>query len=90
MYRFDINFQTSGNTNPRDDIGLHLSIRLAEGYVARNSIQGGVWGEEQSNGELPIHPGEKYEIIILSDRSEYKVSCCYCTRLTPVPMHLRW
>ncbi|KAI4466636.1 galectin [Holotrichia oblita] len=72
--RFDINFQTSANTAPRDDIGLHLSVRLAEGYVARNSIQGGVWGEEQNSGDLPIQPGEKYEIIVLSDNREFKVS----------------
>lgn len=74
IFRFDINFQTSANTTPRDDIGLHLSVRLAEGYVARNSIQDGVWGEEQNGGDLPIQPGQKYEIIILSDSREFKVS----------------
>lgn len=74
IFRFDINFQTSANTAPRDDIGLHLSVRLAEGYVARNSIEGGVWGEEQNGGDLPIQPGQKYEIIILSDNREFKVS----------------
>lgn len=73
IFRFDINFQTSANIAPRDDIGLHLSIRLVEGYVARNSILSGTWGEEQSSGDLPIQPGEKYEIIVLSDNNEYKV-----------------
>ena len=72
-FRIDINFQTSEKTSPRDDIGLHVSLRIAEGYVARNSCQGNIWGEEQGDGVLPIQPGQRFELIVFADNSVYKV-----------------
>nr|XP_022907922.1 trithorax group protein osa-like [Onthophagus taurus] len=69
--RIDFNLVTNEN---KDDIGLHLSVRLLEGYVARNSYEGGIWGAEQDKGDLPIQPGENFEIVIFADNSEYKIA----------------
>lgn len=64
--------------HPHDsDNALHVSVRLLEGYIARNTYQFGEWGEEQGSGTLPIAPGQSFEIIVLADPSEFKV-------LTPI------
>ncbi|RZC42240.1 Gal-bind lectin domain containing protein [Asbolus verrucosus] len=73
--RFNVNLQTGPNSKPKDDTGLHLSVRLKQGYIARNSYQGGSWGDEQGSGRLPIGPGQQFEIIILSDAEDFKVQC---------------
>ncbi|XP_044264480.1 galectin-4-like isoform X2 [Tribolium madens] len=72
--RFNINFQTGPNSKPRDDTGLHISVRLKQGYIARNSYIGGAWGDEDGKGRLPIGPGQQFEILILPDVHDYKVA----------------
>lgn len=60
--------------NPHEsDIALHISVRLLEGYIARNTYQFGEWGDEQGSGDLPIAPGQSFEIIVLADTSDFKV-----------------
>lgn len=71
IFRFNINLQTG--PNPNEDIALHISVRLLEGYVARNSFENNSWGEEQGSGTLPIAPGQKFEVLILCEAKEFKV-----------------
>ncbi|KAG5882586.1 hypothetical protein JTB14_030135 [Gonioctena quinquepunctata] len=72
--RFNINFQVGPNDSPRDDTALHISVRLNQGYIARNSYQDGEWGNEQGNLDLPIGTAQSWEIIILVDHNDYKVA----------------
>ncbi|XP_019872423.1 galectin-4 isoform X2 [Aethina tumida] len=72
--RFNINLQAGPNSKPRDDTSLHISVRLNQGYIARNTYIDGSWGDEQGNGRLPIGAGQHFEIIILNDPSSYKIA----------------
>lgn len=74
--RFTINLQTGPNVKPRDDTALHMSVRLKQGYIARNSYKNGEWGDEDGKGRLPIGPGQQFEIIILCDEKDFKVNLC--------------
>ena len=78
MLWFNINLQTGPNIKPRDDTALHISVRLKQGYIARNSYLGGNWGDEQGKGRLPIGQGQQFEIIILPDAQDFKVSVTEC------------
>lgn len=69
--RFNINLQCGQNEG--SDLALHVSVRVSEGYIARNSLDKGQWGEEQGQGYMPIGPGQQFEIIILCEQSGYKV-----------------
>lgn len=92
--RFNVNLQTGPNVSPRDDVSLHVSVRLLQGYIARNSMERGNWGAEQGEGQLPIFPGQKFEVIVLCEEKQYKVICslffmcrviqsmCICEELT--------
>ncbi|KAJ8941935.1 hypothetical protein NQ318_013268 [Aromia moschata] len=72
--RFNINLQTGPNAKPRDDTALHISVRLNQGYVARNTYKGGEWGDEQGRGSLPIGTAQSFEILILVEPSSYKIA----------------
>ncbi|CAH1365326.1 unnamed protein product [Tenebrio molitor] len=72
--RFNINFQTGPNSKPKDDTALHLSVRLKQGYVARNSYRDGSWGNEDGKGRLPIGLGQQFEIIVLPDANDFKIA----------------
>ncbi|XP_066154750.1 uncharacterized protein [Euwallacea fornicatus] len=72
--RFNINLATGPNSKPRDDTALHLSVRLNQGYIARNIYKAGAWGNEEGSGKLPIGQAESFEIIILTDPHHYKVA----------------
>lgn len=71
--RFDINFQTRETTYDTDDIAFHISVRLLQGYIARNSFRDGDWEEEEDYGDLPIMPGQHFEILILCEPTQFKV-----------------
>lgn len=71
--RFNINLQCGKNTEGGDDIALHISVRVSEGYIARNSLDKLQWGEEQGEGYMPIGPGQQFEIIVLCEPTMYKV-----------------
>ncbi|CAG9762134.1 unnamed protein product [Ceutorhynchus assimilis] len=72
--RFNINLATGPTAKPRDDTALHLSVRLNQGYIARNSYKDGAWGDEQGSGKLPIGQAQSFEIIILVDPQHYKIA----------------
>ncbi|CAH0551036.1 unnamed protein product [Brassicogethes aeneus] len=72
--RFNINLQTGPNARPRDDTALHISVRLNQGYIARNAYIDGAWEDEQGTGSLPIGPNQHFEIIILNDEKSYKIA----------------
>ncbi|CAH1965578.1 unnamed protein product [Acanthoscelides obtectus] len=72
--RFNINLATGPNRKPRDDTALHISVRLNQGYIARNSYKDGTWGDEQGSGKLPIGQAQSWEILILVDQNDYKLA----------------
>lgn len=74
FHRFNVNLQCGSNVDPRDDIALHTSLRVSEGYCARNTIINQQWGEEQGQGHLTIGAGQQFEILILSEPTGFKVS----------------
>ncbi|KAF2894836.1 hypothetical protein ILUMI_11337 [Ignelater luminosus] len=69
--RFNINLHCG---QPPSDIALHISVRLLQNYIARNSFEDGAWGSEEDNGSVPIAPGQRFEILILCDPGSYKVA----------------
>ncbi|KAF2898414.1 hypothetical protein ILUMI_07761 [Ignelater luminosus] len=71
--RFNINLQCGPKTSPQDDIALQVSIRLLDGYIALNSLQHGVWDEEQRSIRLPVKCGERFKISLICEFNQYKV-----------------
>ncbi|KAF5275171.1 hypothetical protein FQR65_LT04203 [Abscondita terminalis] len=69
--RFNINLHCG---SPPSDIALHVSVRLLQSYIARNSFEDGEWGKEEDSGNLTIAPGEHFEILILCDPTSYKIA----------------
>lgn len=72
--RFAVNFQLGPMLNPRDDIAIHVSPRFTEGVIARNHIESMTWGADESAGPMWIHPGQKFEMLILCDYHCYKIA----------------
>lgn len=72
-YRFNINLQCGSQTTPQDDIAIQIAVKILDGYVALNSLQNGIWDEEQRNLTLQIKRAEKFEIILKCEFSQYKV-----------------
>ncbi|XP_044745821.1 galectin-7-like isoform X5 [Coccinella septempunctata] len=73
--RFDINLQTGpGGEIAGEDVALHASVRLTEGYIARNTFQGGCWQEELGDGGMPIQLGQRFEFLLLCEAFDYKIA----------------
>uniref|UniRef100_A0A2A4K5T7 Galectin n=1 Tax=Heliothis virescens TaxID=7102 RepID=A0A2A4K5T7_HELVI len=72
--RFAINFQCGPNTDPRDDIALHLNFRFVEMVVVRNHLTAMNWGVEDTSGGMPLHRGESFEALILCEPHSLKVA----------------
>lgn len=73
--RFAINLQCGPNTNPRDDLALHINARLMERVLVRNSLIMGQWGQEDRHSpSFPFLPGQGFEIVILADSHHYKIA----------------
>ncbi|XP_076262655.1 galectin-7-like isoform X1 [Rhynchophorus ferrugineus] len=70
--RFAINLQ-SGPASDSATIALHFSVRLNQGYVARNSKRHGTWEQEIGDGPLLIHKGQPFDILIRVDPDRYVV-----------------
>lgn len=88
---FAINLQCGPNTDPRDDIALHLSPRFEgpNSRVIRNSLHGGQWGQEESDGSFPFSPGRPFEILINADDDSYNIAIDgehYCELAYRMPM----
>lgn len=73
--RFAVNLQCGPNTNPRDDLALHLNARIHERVVVRNSLISGHWGQEERHGSMfPFVPGQGFEILLLAESHNYKIA----------------
>ncbi|OWR48605.1 Galectin-12, partial [Danaus plexippus plexippus] len=72
--RFAINFQCGPNTDPRDDIALHLNFRFVEMCVVRNHLTAMSWGVEETNGGMPLVRGEAFEALVLCEPQSIKVA----------------
>ncbi|KAG1697386.1 Galectin-4 [Nymphon striatum] len=73
---FAINLQYGPNTNPRDDVALHLSpVFTSPPRLVRNSIQAQRWGPEESHGPyFPLVAGQTFEILLLCEPDYYKIA----------------
>ncbi|KAL0852700.1 hypothetical protein ABMA27_012535 [Loxostege sticticalis] len=72
--RFAINLQCGPNTDPRDDIALHLNFRFVEMCVVRNHLSSMDWGMEETDGGIPIRRGEAFEALLLCEPQSIKVA----------------
>ncbi|KAG6463189.1 hypothetical protein O3G_MSEX013729 [Manduca sexta] len=72
--RFAINLQCGPNTDPRDDIALHLNFRFMEMCVVRNHLTAMNWGVEETSGGMPLSRGESFEALILCEPQSIKVA----------------
>lgn len=73
-YKFDINLQCGPQTVPRDDIALQISVRILDGFIAINTLQAGVWGEEFQSFTQPIKRANHFEVTIMCDFNKYKIA----------------
>ncbi|XP_055991660.1 galectin-4-like [Sorex fumeus] len=68
--RFDINF----NVGSTGDVALHISARISEDAVVRNSLQKGEWGpEERSISYNPFRPGLFFDLSITASIHGFQV-----------------
>ncbi|XP_049879664.1 alpha-(1,3)-fucosyltransferase 10-like [Pectinophora gossypiella] len=73
--RFAINLQIGPETDPRDDIALHVNFNFAEMHVIRNSLEGGEWGMCESYGGMPLEQGAPFDITIVCEIECFRVEC---------------
>ncbi|KAG8237893.1 hypothetical protein J437_LFUL017041, partial [Ladona fulva] len=72
--RFAVNLQCGPNTNPRDDIALHLSPRFSENFIMRSSLQNQSWSGEETHGSMLLARGQPFEVLILCESNCYKIA----------------
>ncbi|XP_034838177.1 galectin-7-like [Maniola hyperantus] len=72
--RFAINLQCGPNTDPRDDIALHLNFRFVEMCIVRNHLSSMSWGVEETSGGMPLSRGEQFEALVLCEPQSLKVA----------------
>ncbi|CAH2226881.1 jg465, partial [Pararge aegeria aegeria] len=73
-FRFAINLQCGPNTDPRDDIALHLNFRFVEMCIVRNHLSAMSWGVEETNGGMPLGRGDQFEALVLCEPQSLKVA----------------
>ncbi|XP_055691378.1 galectin-4-like isoform X2 [Lutzomyia longipalpis] len=73
-HRFQINIQAGPALRPRDDVGLHLSVRPQEHAIVRNTLTNQIWGTEERHGGCPLNPGQHFDILLLAEHSCYKIA----------------
>ncbi|XP_050676667.1 galectin-4-like isoform X2 [Leptidea sinapis] len=72
--RFAINLQCGPNTDPRDDMALHLNFRFVEMCVVRNHLSSLSWGIEETSGGMPLTRGDTFEALLLCEPQSIKVA----------------
>lgn len=72
--RFAINLQCGPNTDPRDDIALHLNFRFVEMCVVRNHMTAMNWGVEDVDGGMPLSRGDNFEVLVLCEPQSLKIA----------------
>ncbi|XP_062556162.1 32 kDa beta-galactoside-binding lectin lec-3-like [Armigeres subalbatus] len=70
---FNINLQSGAAVNPRDDTPLHISIRLGDKRIVRNSFVDGAWQKEERDGKCRITVGENFQLQIEVKKSHFKL-----------------
>lgn len=70
----EINVQTGPALGPRDDVLLHLSIRLDKNVIVRTHLENQNWGPEERDGSCPISRGQFLEMLILAQNDCFKVA----------------
>ena len=73
-FRFAINLQCGPNVNPRDDLALHFSVDFDQNCVIRNSLTNLMWGPEERHGGFPFAQNAPFEVLILCEGNQYRVS----------------
>lgn len=73
-FRFEINFAL-GPEYQKSKIAFHSSVRFNERVLVNNSYDVDKrWEDEERFGNLPIEPGQGFEILILCEPTKFKVS----------------
>ncbi|RWS22144.1 galectin 4-like protein transcript variant [Leptotrombidium deliense] len=67
--KFDITLYTA-----KEDIAFHFNPRFKERYVVRSSRIANAWAKEEKDGTFPFSQNRAFEIVILVEEREYKVS----------------
>ena len=71
-----MNLQCGAGGPPRPDIALHFNPRFPANKVVRNTLVNEKWGGEEKGdpGFFPFGQGQNFEIIILCEMDQFKVS----------------
>ena len=71
-HRFSIDFMKRADAN---DIAFHFNPRFDERTVVRNTLQGGVWGDEERTGPaFPFQPGVNFDMIIRIEGNRFLIA----------------
>uniref|UniRef100_A0A1Q3G4M2 Galectin n=1 Tax=Culex tarsalis TaxID=7177 RepID=A0A1Q3G4M2_CULTA len=70
---FNINVQSGGALQPRDDTPLHISIRISDRVVVLNSFEGGEWQREERHTARPVAEGETFDLTIKAKAGYFKI-----------------
>lgn len=76
---------------PRDDVMLHLSVRPQENCIIRNHFKNQTWGAEERFGGNPIQAHQSFEISIVTEHSQFRISVNgqhFCTFAHRLPVNL--
>uniref|UniRef100_A0A1Q3G4P1 Galectin n=1 Tax=Culex tarsalis TaxID=7177 RepID=A0A1Q3G4P1_CULTA len=70
---FNINVQSGGAVQPRDDTPLHISIRISDRVVVLNSFEGGTWQQEERHSGRPVREGETFDLLVKAKAGHFKI-----------------
>lgn len=91
FFSCQISLQSGAALQPRDDVMLHLSIRPQENAIVRNHFKNQVWGAEERHGGSPVQPHQSFEVSIVAEHSQYRISINgihFCTFAHRLPLNL--
>lgn len=61
--------------DPTDEIGLCIYGRVAEGIIGRNAFtRAAGWGQEEATNSAAFARGQNFDLTILCDANEFKVT----------------
>lgn len=56
-----------------DDIALRLSVRFSENKVYRQSLVGGEWKAEETDGAFPFALGQEFELEVVAEQDHWNI-----------------
>lgn len=56
-----------------ENCALHFNPRFEENFVVRNSMIEGKWGEEETEGGVPLKKGQEFELKIVCNENEFTI-----------------